>query len=145
MWQWERMTRRDTRWKGIQKKREGTRGTKPRPATISLGMLMNLSLNESIPRPCGDLEITLMDTLTRDSFQRDGDDDNGVYTVSTGLPPGKFYHDGRTLSPNVLWMRRKGFRRGTSVETMIMNYDVFCAVNIDLIVSEIIIIKNNDW
>lgn len=62
------------------KRNAKTRGTKPRPATISLGMLMNLALNESIPGPCGDLEITLMDTLTRDSFQRDGDDD-GVCAV----------------------------------------------------------------
>lgn len=66
---------------------------------------MNLALNESIPRPCGDLEITLMDTLTRDSFQRDGG--NGVYAVSTGPPPGKFYHDGRKPSPNVYKCARK--------------------------------------
>lgn len=84
----------------VYRRNAEARGTNPRPATISPGMLMNLALNESIPRPCRDLEITLMDTLMRDSFQRDGVDDDGDCVVHGTSSRRKFRHDGK-LSPNV--------------------------------------------
>jgi len=61
---------------------------------------MNLALNESIPRPCGDLEITLMDTLATLSRE--------MATMTMGLcrpqdfSPEKFYYDGRKAIPACL-------------------------------------------
>jgi len=67
-----------------------------RLATISPWMLMNLALNESIPRPCGDLEITLMDTLA--TLSREMATTTMRLCRPQDFSPEKFYHDGK-LSP----------------------------------------------